>query len=192
MFCAVLTLPSGVVFIIPLGKVLVQEFGAEGSLVRWKFPAPHFRAVSDPASGWVWLWNPSLLCLCLGSLLVVIWEELIVLLVAQAFDIVTRQCPCELWVQASWNMYRCVFPKLENYWTLLGRYGEAVEMLLGCNLFSLSSVHIVWLSICICLSQFLSECSCDERSLEPSSSAFFCLCCSTTCCLALHLVSSLL
>lgn len=108
MFCAVLTLPSGVVFIIPLGKVLVQEFGAEGSLVRWKFPAPHFRAVGDPASGWVWLWNPSLLCLCLVSLLVFIWEELIVLLVAQAFDTVTRQCSCELWVQASWNMYRCI------------------------------------------------------------------------------------
>lgn len=42
MFCGVLALPSGMVFIVPLslsGKAVIQDFAAGRSLVRWKLPA---------------------------------------------------------------------------------------------------------------------------------------------------------
>lgn len=42
LFCGVLALPSGMVFIVPLslsGKAVIQDFAAGRSLVRWMLPA---------------------------------------------------------------------------------------------------------------------------------------------------------
>lgn len=61
----------------------------------------------------------------------------------------------------------CISKVLENYWTLLGRCGEAAEMLLGCYLFSFYSVHLVWWIMCLCLHGFLVNVLVTKRALNP-------------------------